>query len=66
MTLATLVTVRVWHDAKFHIVEWNRETAPILRCLYRDTVSDAFYNPLASEWKVLSQFASTPVSSSGS
>lgn len=49
-----MTTVKVWHNAKWHIINYNTFTAPILQRMYH-TNPNEYMNPLESEWTVLNQ-----------
>jgi hypothetical protein len=47
--------VKVWHNGRFHRVEYNAMTAPVL-CQLHHTEFGEYHNPLPHEWAILSQY----------
>lgn len=46
------IIVRVWYDAKFHDIEMNAATSPILRELFHRDPRE-YFNPTPAEWSAL-------------
>ena len=54
-----MTTVKVWHNCKYHRVEINAVTLPILRQL--KLIDGAYLNPTADEWLILANFREVAV-----
>ena len=52
--MTTDVTVKVWHNCKFHTVSVNAETCPIIKRLTK--IDGAYFNPKPDEWLILANF----------